>query len=68
MRRVPSPEREQLAEQFRTEYEKGASIRQIAAGAGRTYGLVHTLLQESGATLRTRGGNRRRTSPASKPS
>jgi hypothetical protein len=34
----------------------GSSIRSIAADTGRSYGFVHRVLTESGATLRGRGG------------
>ena len=34
----------------------GASIRELAASTGRSYGFVHRILSESGATLRGRGG------------
>ncbi|SLC01037.1 transcriptional regulator [Mycobacteroides abscessus subsp. abscessus] len=41
-------------------YEKGASIRTLAAETGRSYGYVHRALVESGVVLRGRGGPNRR--------
>jgi len=35
-------------------------IRDIAAETGRSYGFVHRVLAESGATMRSRGGATRR--------
>ena len=37
-------------------YEGGASIRNLVATTGRSYGSVHSMLLESGTTLRGRGG------------
>lgn len=42
-------------------YEKGASIRALAADTGRSYGFIHRILCESNVTLRGRGGAARRT-------
>ena len=45
---------------------QGASIRDLMAETGRSYGWTHRLLRESGVQLRGRGGAhpRRRTTPA----
>jgi hypothetical protein len=48
--------REQLLGELRTAYEGGASIRNLAATTGRSYGSIHSLLRESGTTMRSRGG------------
>ncbi|MBA4182206.1 MAG: transcriptional regulator [Anaerolinea sp.] len=48
--------RDQLLRDLRNAYEKGASIRTLAASTGRSYGSVHSLLLESGTTMRSRGG------------
>ncbi|MDP7702438.1 MULTISPECIES: helix-turn-helix domain-containing protein [unclassified Mycobacterium] len=48
--------RDQLLHELRNAYEKGASIRKLAASTGRSYGSVHSLLRESGTTMRSRGG------------
>lgn len=48
--------REQLLDELRYAYEGGASIRTLAASTGRSYGSIHSLLLESGTTLRSRGG------------
>ena len=59
-RRITGAERGTLSDQLRKEYEAGRSIRAIAEETGRSYGFVHRVLQESGATLRGRGGATRR--------
>jgi len=48
--------RDQLLTELRSAYERGASIRNLAASTGRSYGSVHSLLRESGTTMRSRGG------------
>jgi len=59
--RITGPERGTLTEQFAARYAAGESIRSLAAGAGRSYGFVHNLLTEAGASLRRRGGATRGT-------
>lgn len=54
--RVTGDVRETLGRELRTKYEAGASIRELAAQTGRSYGFVHRLLGESGARYRGRGG------------
>lgn len=54
--RVTGEAREALSRELVVRYEKGESIREIAASAGRSYGFVHRLLSESGVQLRGRGG------------
>ncbi|OOD79154.1 transcriptional regulator, partial [Mycobacterium tuberculosis] len=44
-------------------YEGGASIRNLAATTGRSYGSIHSMLRESGTTMRGRGGPNRRSRP-----
>ncbi len=48
--------REQLLHELRNAYESGASIRSLVASTGRSYGSVHSMLLESGTTMRGRGG------------
>jgi autotransporter adhesin len=48
--------REQLLEDLRRAYEGGASIRSLSASTGRSYGTIHSMLRESGAVMRGRGG------------
>ncbi|OBI84114.1 helix-turn-helix domain-containing protein [Mycobacterium asiaticum] len=48
--------REEMLHELRNAYEKGASIRNLAATTGRSYGSVHSMLRESGTTMRSRGG------------
>jgi predicted transcriptional regulator len=59
--RVMGDERSSLTSRLRTEYEAGASIRELAESTGRSYGFVHRILSESGVTLRGRGGPKRAT-------
>lgn len=58
--RVTGGDRDSLSEQLRKKYEGGASIRALAEEHGRSYGFVHRILSESGATLRGRGGATRK--------
>jgi hypothetical protein len=55
--------RDQLLYELRNAYEGGASIRNLAATTGRSYGSVHSLLRESGTTMRSRGGPNHRARP-----
>ncbi len=53
--------RDELLDELRSAYEKGASIRALVATTGKSYGSVHSMLRESGTTMRSRGGpNHRR--------
>ena len=53
--------RDELLHELRSAYEHGASIRTLVASTGRSYGSIHSLLRESGTTMRSRGGpNHRR--------
>ena len=53
--------RDQLLTELRSAYERGASIRSLVATTGRSYGSIHSMLRESGTTMRSRGGpNHRR--------
>lgn len=58
--RVTGDDRSKLAADLKKKYEKGESIRILAEGSGRSYGFVHRILSESGATLRGRGGATRK--------
>jgi hypothetical protein len=53
--------REQLLQDLRSAYEGGASIRTLVATTGRSYGSIHSMLRESGTTMRSRGGPNHRT-------
>ena len=48
--------RDQVLHELRNAYERGASIRTLVASTGKSYGSVHSMLLESGTTLRGRGG------------
>jgi hypothetical protein len=63
-RRITGGERDKLSEELRRRYESGESIRALAAATGRSYGFIHRVLTESGATLRGRGGATRRKATA----
>jgi len=54
--RVTGSDRNKLAGDLRKKYDGGKSIRSLAEETGRSYGFVHRMLTESGATLRGRGG------------
>ncbi|HVS69585.1 MAG TPA: helix-turn-helix domain-containing protein [Mycobacteriales bacterium] len=58
--RVTGGERDKLSSTLRKRYDSGSSIRDLAESTGRSYGFVHRILSESGATLRGRGGATRR--------
>jgi hypothetical protein len=58
--RVVGSDRDKLGERLRQRYENGASIRQLVDQTGRSYGFVHRVLLDAGATLRGRGGARPR--------
>jgi predicted transcriptional regulator len=60
--RVTGGDRDSLSEQLKKKYEGGASIRALAEESGRSYGFVHRILSEAGATLRGRGGATRKKS------
>lgn len=55
-RRITGAERETLTNELQARYTNGASIRELAADTGRSYGFIHMLLVESGVQLRGRGG------------
>ncbi|KAN33082.1 helix-turn-helix domain-containing protein [Mycobacterium tuberculosis] len=55
--------RDQLLRELRNAYEGGASIPNLAATTGRSYGSIHSMLRESGTTMRGRGGPNRRSRP-----
>jgi predicted transcriptional regulator len=58
--RVTGDDRNKLAADLKKKYEGGESIRVLAESSGRSYGFVHRILSESGATLRGRGGATRK--------
>ncbi|OBF11647.1 helix-turn-helix domain-containing protein [Mycobacterium sp. ACS4331] len=59
--RKSSKARDQLLVELRSAYEGGASIRALVANTGRSYGSIHSMLRESGTTMRSRGGPNHRT-------
>ena len=58
-KRITGGDRTTLADELRQRYDGGESIRSLATSTNRSYGFVHRLLSESGATLRGRGGANR---------
>jgi hypothetical protein len=54
--RISGRDRAKLATELQKAEAKGASIRELAQGHGRSYGFVHRVLIESSAPLRGRGG------------
>ena len=58
-KRITGGDRTTLAEDLRQRYDGGESIRSLATSTNRSYGFVHRLLSESGASLRGRGGANR---------
>lgn len=58
--RITGGDRDKLAADLKKKYEAGQSIRLLAEDSGRSYGFVHRILSESGATLRGRGGATRK--------
>ncbi len=58
--RVTGDDRGKLAADLKKKYESGQSIRVLAQQSGRSYGFVHRILTESGASLRGRGGATRK--------
>lgn len=58
--RITGSERDKMAVDLKGRYEAGESIRLLAQSSGRSYGFVHRILTESGATLRGRGGATRK--------
>jgi len=57
--------RDEMLTELRSAYEGGASIRSLVATTGRSYGSVHSMLRESGTTMRSRGGPNHRSRRAS---
>ena len=58
--RVTGGDRDKLAADLKRKYESGQSIRLLAEASGRSYGFVHRILSEAGASLGGRGGATRR--------
>ena len=62
--RVTGGDRDKLSTTLRKRYDGGASIRELAASTGRSYGFIHRILVESGGNLRGRGGATRKKKPS----
>lgn len=54
--RVTGEERAELTRTVAAEYRAGASIRELAASTGRSYGFIHRMLSDAGVEMRGRGG------------
>lgn len=61
--RPSAEERVELAEKAAEMYRGGASMREISAELGRSYGFIHRLLTEGEVPLRRRGGGHGKPSP-----
>jgi hypothetical protein len=57
------PNRTITAADAKALYERGCTIRSVAARIERSYGLTHQLLTESGVVLRDRQGRARKAAP-----
>jgi hypothetical protein len=57
---VRGEERRRVADDFAARYERGESIRTLAASSNRSYGFVHRILSQSGVTFRARGSANRK--------
>lgn len=55
-KRIIGDQRVKLAGDLRKQYEAGTPIRMLAQTFGRSYGFIHRVLVESGASMRGRGG------------
>lgn len=56
--RLPDPQRAEIGRRLRSEYERGASIRELCETSGYSIGRVRRLLTDAGTTFRTRGGHK----------
>jgi hypothetical protein len=54
--RVTGKDRSKLANDLKSRYDAGESIRSLAISTGRSYGFIHRILTETGVALRGRGG------------
>lgn len=54
--RITGDDRSTLAQDLKSRYDGGSSIRSLAAETGRSYGFVHRILSENEVSLRSRGG------------
>jgi hypothetical protein len=63
--KTPNKSRDEVLNELRSAYEGGASIRTLVANTGRSYGSIHSMLRESGTTMRSRGGPNHRSRRAS---
>lgn len=54
--RITGEQRQELSQELAAKYSAGASIRELAASTGKSYGFVHRVLTEADVPLRGRGG------------
>ncbi|WP_433856732.1 helix-turn-helix domain-containing protein [Streptomyces kronopolitis] len=57
--RLRGDDREAMRKTLKKKYDAGASIRELLAEYGLSYGLTRVLLLEAGVTLRSRRGGRK---------
>lgn len=60
LKRITAAERQKINKRLAAGYKKGQSIRELATENGYSYGFTHTAVKAGGATLRGRGGAKRR--------
>ena len=53
--RIAGQSRTELGADLKTQYEQGASVRELARATGRSYGFIHAVLTEAQVPLRGRG-------------
>jgi hypothetical protein len=53
--RIVGQSRTHLGADLKTQYEQGASIRELTRATGRSYGFIHAVLTEAQVPLRGRG-------------
>lgn len=53
-RHLRGPVRAQMQARLRARYEQGATIRDLCAETGRSYGAIRDLLLQAGTTMRPR--------------
>lgn len=54
--RILGEARDRIRAQIARKYERGMSIRALAAETGRSYGFIHRIVTESDVPMRARGG------------
>lgn len=62
---ITGKDRDEWGAALKQKYEDdGATIRELAESTGRSFGFVHRMLWEVGASIRAQGGNQRSSAKA----